>query len=151
ERVPSREAARRVRGKNEHYLPPRIGIARWLPLTRPPRRCAPPLPASRGEDSGASHAQLNPDPSPRGEALDAVSHAGEDDFAVLDLDEVDARITLAAFLAGGAGFLELDLAVHAGEFDLPQRRADCLRLGLARLGDGGRNRADTVIAAETLG
>src|SRR5207248_6552142 len=80
-----------------------------------------------------------------------TSHAGQDDFAVLDLDEVDARGALAAFLTGGAGFLELDLAVHAGEFDLPERRADRLRLGLARLGNGGRNRADAVIAAETLG
>src|ERR1700760_4266338 len=43
----------------------------------------------------------------RGRQHVSASHAGEDDFAVLDLDEVDARIALAAFLARGAGFLEL--------------------------------------------
>src|SRR5262245_32773556 len=82
---------------------------------------------------------------------DCVSGAGENNFAVLDLDQVDARIALTAFLARGAGFLELDLSVHARQFDLPERRADRLRIGLARLRDCGGNSADAVITAEALG
>src|SRR5215468_12157542 len=80
-----------------------------------------------------------------------VSNAREDDFAVLDLDEIDTRIALTAFLARGARFFELDLPVHPVEFDLPERGSDRLRIGLARLGDRRRNGADAVIAAEALG
>src|SRR5215468_5978959 len=80
-----------------------------------------------------------------------VSNAREDDFAVLDLDEIDARIALTAFLARGAYLLEPDLPVHPVQFDLPERRADRFRIGLARFGDRRRNGADPVIAAKALG
>src|SRR5262249_39764790 len=41
--------------------------------------------------------------------------------------------------------------VHPGQLDLPERRADRLGIGLAGLGDRGRDGADAVIAAEALG
>ena len=75
----------------------------------------------------------------------------QDDLAVLDLDQIDAGIALTAFLTGRARLVELDHAVHAGELDLPERRADRLGLGLAGLGDGGRDGPDAVIAAEAFG
>src|SRR4030095_11379206 len=78
------------------------------------------------------------------------SGARKNDLAVLDSDQVDARIALAAFLARGAGFVEFARAVHAGEFDLPERRANGLGLGLAGLVDCRSNRPDAVIAAEAL-
>src|SRR6516165_4785533 len=81
----------------------------------------------------------------------SVSSARQDDFAVLDLDQIDAGIALAAFLTRRSGFLELDLAVHAGQLDLPECRADCLRIRLARLGNRRGNGTDSVIAAEALG
>src|SRR5262249_52688611 len=82
--------------------------------------------------------------------MPSASHGGQDDFAVLDLDEVDARGALAAFLTGGAGFLEIDLAVHAGGVDLPERRTDRLRLRPSRPCNGGRNRAAAVLAPGAL-
>src|SRR5215468_11214298 len=93
--------------------------------------------------------ELEPPGRPR--RLVTTSGVRKDDLAVLDLDEIDARIALAAFLTRGAGFLEFDLSVHAGQLDLPERRADRLGLRLARLGDRGRDGADAVIAAEALG
>src|SRR5205085_8596096 len=71
----------------------------------------------------------------------------DDDFPVLDPDEVDVRDALPALLALGAGLVELDLAVHAGELHLPEGGADRLGLGLAGLLDRGRDGADAVIAA----
>src|SRR4051794_1239934 len=75
----------------------------------------------------------------------------DDDFPVLDPDQVDVRDALPALLALGAGLVELDLAVHAGELDLPEGGADRLGLGLAGLLDRGRDGADAVIAAIALG
>src|SRR5262249_46323013 len=83
--------------------------------------------------------------------LVTMSGVRKHDLAVLDLDEIDARIALAAFLTRGPGFFEFDLSVHPGQLDLPERRADRLRIGLAGLGDRGRDGADAVIAAEALG
>src|SRR6266446_417947 len=94
-----------------------------------------------------------PDSEPPGRPRRLVTTSGvrKDDLAVLDLDEIDAGIALAAFLTRGAGFFEFDLSVHAGQLDLPERRADRFGIGLARLGDCGRDGADAVIAAEALG
>ena len=58
-----------------------------------------------------------------------TSGVRKDDLAVLDLDEIDAGIALAAFLTRGTGFFEFDLSVHAGQLDLPERRADRFGLG----------------------
>src|SRR5262249_31923418 len=91
------------------------------------------------------------EPPGRPGRLVTTSGVRKDDLAVLDLDEIDARIALAAFLTRGAGFFEFDLSVHAGQLDLPERRTDRLGLRLARLGDRGRDGADAVIAAEALG
>src|SRR5262249_16288482 len=98
---------------------------------------------------GLLRAGLEPPGRPR--RLVTTSGVRKDDLAVLDLDEIDARIARAAFRTRGAGFLEFDLSVHAGQLDLPERRADRLGLRLARLGDRGRDGADAVIAAEALG
>src|SRR5205809_2932011 len=70
------------------------------------------------------------------------------DLGVVDLDEIDIGHALAAFLAGRALLLELDLAVKAHQFGLPQRFGDRGRLSLARLLDRSRDGADAVIAAE---
>src|SRR5262245_58690278 len=51
---------------------------------------------------------------------------------VPDLDDEDARLALAALLAGGAVLVELDRAVDAGDVDLPEGVADGLGLGRAR-------------------
>src|SRR5215471_14476034 len=90
---------------------------------------------------------------PPGRSRRLVTRSGvrKHDLAVLDLDQIDARIALPAFLTRGAGFFKFDLSVHAGQLDLPQRRADRLGLRLAGLGDRGSDGADAVIAAEALG
>src|SRR5262249_36460159 len=80
-----------------------------------------------------------------------TSDVRQNDFAVLDLDQIDAGFALAAFLSGRAGLLEFDLAVHPHQLDLPEGRADGFGLGLARLGNRGRDCPDAVIAAEALG
>src|SRR5205085_9660300 len=74
----------------------------------------------------------------------------QDDFARVDLDQVDVRNALPAFLAGGAGLGELDLAVEPVDFDLPERGADGFRVGLTGLLDRGGDRLDAVVAAEAL-
>src|SRR5690349_2048996 len=86
-----------------------------------------------------------------GGSLSNASGARQHDLAVLDPDQIDAGMALAAFVTGRAGFFELDLAIHPGQLDLPERRADRFRVYLAGLGDGGRNGADAVISAEALG
>ena len=77
-------------------------------------------------------------------ATSSRAKSGQRDLAVLDLDDEDARLALAALLAGRAVLLELDRAVHAHEAHLPERIAHGLGLGLAgdpdRLGDGERCR-----------
>src|SRR4051794_37848248 len=75
----------------------------------------------------------------------------DDDFAVLDADQVHVRHALAAFLAFRTGLVELDLAVHTGQLDLPEGGADRLGVGLAGLLDRRRDGADAVIAAIALG
>src|SRR5262249_59439983 len=89
----------------------------------------------------------------RGDPRRLVTTSGvrKDDLAVLDLDQVNARVALSAFLTRGAGFFEFDLSVHPRHLDLPERRADRFGLGLAGLGDRGCDGADAVIAAEALG
>src|SRR6202040_1274758 len=88
-----------------------------------------------------SHARIEPPGDPGG-SRSKRSGARKDDLAVLDLDQIDARIALAAFLTRGAGFVELDRAIHPGQLDLPERRADRLGVGLARLADRRRDRAN---------
>src|SRR4029453_2164384 len=76
---------------------------------------------------------------------------GQRHLAVADLHDEDARLTLAAFLAGGPVLLELDRPVHAHQAHLPEGVAHGLGLVLAgnpdRFGDGG----NAVVAAEALG
>src|SRR5262249_45703782 len=93
-----------------------------------------------------------PDSSLRGvpRRLATTSGVRKDDLAVLDLDEIDAGIALAAFLTRGAGFFEFDLSVHAGQLDLPERRADRFGLGLARLGDCGRDGPAPLLPPDAL-
>src|SRR5262245_35021616 len=91
------------------------------------------------------------EPPGRPRRLVTTSGVRKDDLAVLDLDQIDARVALAAFLTRGTGFFEFDLSIHPGQLDLPERRADRLGIGLAGLGDRRRDGADTVIAAEALG
>src|SRR5262249_7235415 len=79
------------------------------------------------------------EPPGRPGRLVTTSGVRKDDLAVLDLDEIDARVALAAFLTRGAGFFEFDFSVHPGHLDLPERRADRVGLRLAGLGDGGRD------------
>src|SRR5262249_56882438 len=94
--------------------------------------------------------EASPRVDPGGSASN-TSGVRQHDLAVLDPDQVDAGMALAAFLTGRAGFFELDLAIHPSQLDLPERRADRFRVHLARLGDGGRNRTNAVITAEALG
>src|SRR5215204_3587478 len=74
----------------------------------------------------------------------------DDDLAVFDPDQIDARSALTAFLAGRTALLELDHAVHAGQLDLPERLTDGVGLRLAGLLDRRRDGADAVVAAEAL-
>src|SRR5215218_6278979 len=74
----------------------------------------------------------------------------DDDLAVFDPDQIDARSALTAFLAGRTALLELDHAVHARQLDLPERLTDGVGLGLAGLLDRCRDGADAVVAAEAL-
>src|SRR5262249_20229200 len=91
------------------------------------------------------------EPPGRPRRLVTTSGVRKDDLAVLVLDEIDARVALASFLTRRTGFFEFDFSVHPGHLDLPERRADRVGLRLAGLGDGGRDGADAVIAAEALG
>src|SRR5215204_2394363 len=84
-------------------------------------------------------------------AMSGKSRVRQDDLPVLDLDQIDAGVALPALLTGRADLVELDHPVHAGQLDLPERLADRVGLGLAGLGDGGRDGADAIIAAEALG
>src|SRR2546429_197149 len=71
-------------------------------------------------------------------------------LAVADLDDEDARLALAALLAGGTVLLELDRAVDAHQAHAPEGLAHGLGIVLAgdpdRLGDRG----DPVVASEAL-
>src|SRR6516165_11670200 len=69
---------------------------------------------------------------------DATSERLHADFAVIDLDEVDVRLALAAFLALRSGLAEDDVSIEPLHLDVPHRRLDCRRLRLARLLDGCR-------------
>src|SRR6516162_3861638 len=82
---------------------------------------------------------------------DATSERLHADFAVADLDEVDVRLALAAFLSLRSGLAEHDVPVEPLHLDVPHRCLDCRGLRLARLLDGGCRGADPVIAAEALG
>src|SRR5437016_4033703 len=73
------------------------------------------------------------------------------DLPVANLDDEDARLTLAAFLARGPVLLELDGAVHAHRVHLPERLAHRLRIRLARDPDALGRRQHAVVAAEALG
>src|SRR4030095_4455303 len=75
---------------------------------------------------------------------------GQRHLAVADLDDEDARLTLAAFLAGRPVLLELDRTVHAHEAHLPEGVAN--RLGLVLAGEPDRlgDRGDPVVAAKSL-
>src|SRR5689334_21084347 len=128
------------------------------PSTRPFSRCC--RKASmlgRGErapdrpSAGATPPRTPRPATPRCSGSLLREEVRERDLPVLDLDDEDRRLALAAFLAGGAVLLELDRAVHAGERHFPERLLDGLRLVLAgdlhRLGDG----RDAVVAAEALG
>src|SRR5205823_7551245 len=75
----------------------------------------------------------------------------QDDFARLDLDQINIRDALAAFLAGRSRLGELDLAIETVDLDLPERRADRFRFSLAGLLDRRGDSADSVVAAEALG
>src|SRR5207249_9833107 len=76
---------------------------------------------------------------------------GQRHLAVPDLDDEDARLRLAALLAGGAVLLEPDRAVDAHEAHAPEGVAD--RRGLVTAGDADRldDRRDAVVTAEPLG
>src|SRR5439155_3344169 len=94
----------------------------------------------------------------RGAGLPAVmppakwrSQRRNGDAAVLDLDQVDVGLALAALLPGVAGLGEADRPVEPDEVDRPERLGDRGRIGRARLLDGVRDRADAVVAAEALG
>src|SRR5882757_5673863 len=90
----------------------------------------------------------SPRPSPVSKLTSERLHT---DLAVGDFDQIDVGLTLAAFLAFGAGFFEHDVTVQALDLDVPQGRLDRRGLRLARLLDRGRRGADAVIATETLG
>src|SRR5690349_6125744 len=94
-------------------------------------------------DHRSVRAPFDPGPSPSFSKIlaDAVSAAPalllfqlrQDDFAVLDLDQVNVRHALAAFLAFRALLLEFDFSVEAREVYLPKRGTDRFRFGLAGL------------------
>src|SRR3981189_3710203 len=73
------------------------------------------------------------------------------DLAVVDFNQINVGLALTAFLAFGTGLTEDDIAVQAFHVDIPQRGLDRCRLRFARLLNGGRCGADTVVAAEALG
>jgi hypothetical protein len=73
------------------------------------------------------------------------------DLAAGNLDEIDARHVLRAFLAGGALLDEGDVAVDALHLDVPQGLADGFRLRLAGCLDRGRDGVNAIPSAEALG
>src|ERR1017187_2854795 len=78
--------------------------------------------------------------------LHARSDFRNDDFAVLDLDQIHGRNTLTAFLAVGPGLDELNFSVQPGDIELPKRRTNGFRIGLTGLLDGGCDSTDAVLA-----
>src|SRR6476646_249270 len=75
----------------------------------------------------------------------------DDDLAVIDLDQVHGRNALTAFFSFRPRFSELDLAIKAGDVELPQGCANCLRVGFSGLLDSRRDGPDTIIATEAFG
>src|ERR1017187_6494901 len=75
----------------------------------------------------------------------------KNDLRVVDLYQVDIGHALAALFSGRSLLLELDLAIQAHQFRLPEGVRDRLGLGLTRLFDSDSDSANAVITAETLG
>src|SRR5581483_5689542 len=76
---------------------------------------------------------------------------GKRDLAVLDLDDEDARLGLAALLAGRAVLLELDRPVEPHQVHLPERLLHRLGVGLAGHPNALDRGEDAVVTAEALG
>src|SRR5262245_51161247 len=98
-------------------------------LTRRVKKCRPPVFNAGGRDA---------------------SSLRDDNLAVVDLDQIHGRDALTAFLSIRSGLRELDFAVEAGDVELPQRLANCLRVGFAGLLNRRHDSPDAVIAAEAF-